>query len=172
MRLDNKHSQKHFKAMNSSASRIILFKDTEEMIIDVEQPIASAAAVLPSKRESMASDNSAELPDAMDTSLPTSFEPEMFKSDKDLPECQEVVIEAEDVKVHEVAKEVEVETGESSSQHKKHSHHHHSKVTCFDVERKNSDISEFDGLLQYIKFLFCFSVSGQEEEGQKEKAQT
>lgn len=96
-------------------------------MIDNEQLKITSARVISTKRESMASDNSVELPDAIDSSLPTSFGPEMFKSE---PE-QQPDVELEE-KVHDESivqeKELEVETSEASTSHKKHSHHHHSKA--------------------------------------------
>lgn len=76
------------------------------------------------KRES---DHSAELPDALDTTLPTSFEPEMFKIEREPVEESQDLVERDEGKIRDT-KEIETDGGESSSQPKKHSHHHHSKV--------------------------------------------
>ncbi|CAL8096925.1 unnamed protein product [Orchesella dallaii] len=103
-----------------------------EEVGEAELPNIVSAGVLSSKHESMASDNSAELPDALDSSLPTSFEPEMFRTEKEIEiESSEREVKAKfrsDTKSVE-SKDGEVEAGESSS-HKKHSHHshHHSKA--------------------------------------------
>jgi len=104
-------------------------KDPPEMV---------SAKVLSSKRESMASDNSGELPEAMDVvGLPTKFEPGMFKNDKDKSKnAEDKSTELElvkDVKPggSSESKDVQIkdeETAEQSSSHKKHHHHHHSKV--------------------------------------------
>lgn len=90
----------------------------------------------------MASDNSGDLPEAMDIDgMPTSFEPGMFKND-DLqkPRIKEEKGAKTDVdngdhhdELVESNKDKEVrvkEEGEepSTSSHKKHHHHHHNKV--------------------------------------------
>jgi len=103
-------------------------QDVIEEVVEAELPsVVTTARVLSSKRESMASDNSAELPDAVDSSLPTSFEPEMFRTEK------EIEIESSEREVKErhrsetklvETKDGEIEAGESASSHKKHSHHH------------------------------------------------
>lgn len=94
-----------------------------EEIVEIDDTFA-VTHVLSTKRES---DHSAELPDALDTTLPTSFEPEMFKSDREPTEESRELEEKDEGKIRDI-KEIETDGGESSSQPKKHSHHHHSKV--------------------------------------------
>lgn len=72
-------------------------------------------------RDTAASEHSAELPEAKDSTLPTSFEPEMFKTEKETEPMQVEVGEREDIKIRDI-KELDAESGESS-QHKKHGHH-------------------------------------------------
>ncbi|XP_021967944.1 transcription initiation factor TFIID subunit 2 [Folsomia candida] len=116
------------------------FKRESPTIIETEPP--KTARILSSKRESMASDNSGDLPEAMDIDgMPTSFEPGMFKND-DLqkPRIKEEKGAKTDVdngdhhdELVESNKDKEVrvkEEGEepSTSSHKKHHHHHHNKA--------------------------------------------
>lgn len=96
-----------------------------------------------SKRESMASDNSGDLPEAMDIDgMPTSFEPGMFKNndvqksrtkEENSEKVDDIGTDRNAVEIPEPSKDKEVrvkEEGEeiSSSTHKKHHHHHSSKV--------------------------------------------
>jgi len=99
------------------------------------------ARILSSKRESNASDNSGELPEAVDVSLPTYFEPGMFKND-DMSVVQTDFVGIEEVVIQEVVEEerdVEIPVTPPSlgtldsalstpAPLKKHHHHHHSKV--------------------------------------------
>ncbi|ODM99054.1 Transcription initiation factor TFIID subunit 2 [Orchesella cincta] len=100
--------------------------DIVEEIVEIEQPKITPARVLSSKRESMASDNSAELPDALDSSLPTSFEPDMFRTEKEIEveSTEREVKERHRSETKVEPKDGEAEAAESASSHKKHSHHH------------------------------------------------
>jgi len=90
---------------------------------------------LSSKRESQASDSSGELPEAMDTSLPTYFEPGMFKNDDMGVAPTEFFTGVEEVVIQDVVEETETSmelpestTSTVTSAHKKHHHHHHAKA--------------------------------------------
>jgi len=93
----------------------------------------TSAKILSSKRESMASDNSGELPEAMDTSLPTYFEPGMFKKETEA-ETPLPTVDEEPATSTKESTEVETAREEESTEHhshKKHHSHHHSKVTHY-----------------------------------------
>jgi hypothetical protein len=94
-----------------------------------------SAKVLSSKRESNASDNSGELPETMDTSLPTSFEPGMFQPQNNQDSITTIKEEEEEEGMDEDEQGAEGgegdEMSETSASHKKHHHHHHNKVCTF-----------------------------------------
>ena len=89
----------------------------------------TSAKVLSSKRESMASDNSGELPESMDTSLPTSFEPGMFKKEKEKERDVSRDSKERD-REKDVVREKDKDEDTGEPPHKKHHHHHHNKV-CY-----------------------------------------
>ena len=98
-------------------------------LLENEPPTMISAKVLSSKRESMVSDNSGELPEAMDTSLPTSFEPGMFKKEKDRD--REISKESKEGDKEKRERDKDDESNASDAPPQKKHHHHHNKVNIY-----------------------------------------
>lgn len=103
--------------------------------------------IISSQRESQASDLSGELPETADETLPTYFEPGMFKSDdiavipSDYVGVEEVVIEeqVQEQVVEEDITEAAATASTSVAAQKKH-HHHHSKVYVNFIQAQTTSV--------------------------------